>query len=104
MTDIAPIELIRKYFGGNIRLVNMKDKKYKQQYDLRLSWHPAECFVKNILPYLKVKNFQAKLITNFFENITHLQCKKTKHKEIVRREKLYQEMRNLNSGKNNKGE
>jgi hypothetical protein len=94
MTDLAPLELIQKYFGGNLNPVKVGERN-KPTYNLSLTWHMAENLAKNILPYLRVKQIQAKIIIEFFTNIVRL----NNGNEIDRRENLYQRITKLNSGK-----
>jgi hypothetical protein len=58
----TPIMLLKELFGGKIRLRNWKNKKWKPNYEWKLTAKKAAVVIKAILPYLKIKNKQAEIV------------------------------------------
>lgn len=58
----APINMLKKRFGGKIRERTWKNKKWKKNYEWKLTALKAAHVIRQILPYLTVKKTQAEIV------------------------------------------
>ncbi len=98
MYNIRAIESLKEYFGGSLT-------RYKQPKGLQsrptIQWvitsKTAYSVAKMLLPYLRIKQEQARLLIKFQESMTLMSGRKRlPEEEIEKRDKLWFEMRKLN--------
>lgn len=103
MNDREPVEFLAKLFGGNVfigsKKVNLKTKQhYSPAYCVSFrSADQIERVIKSVMPYLKFKNAQAKVLLEFislkqsFKNLTA----PNKFLQLGRLNNLYTKSKNL---------
>lgn len=88
------IEELKTLFGGSIHKWKVKNVKWANVTSWSVVSQDAKRCVNALLPYLRIKTRQARLILKFFD------LKKEKHqlsqRERTERENLFYEMRKLN--------
>jgi hypothetical protein len=98
--DQTPLKFIQEFFPkSSLSAKKQYFDNHQQSYCLKYSHTQAYTLVKAILPYLKVKRAQAQVLVEFREDIVHPDKKVSKKlplEELNRREKLYQQMKELN--------
>jgi hypothetical protein len=57
----TPIDMLQQRFGGKVRTRDWKNKKWKINYEWKLTSLKAISVIEKILPYLKIKNEQAQI-------------------------------------------
>jgi len=97
MSDKSIVELIQKYFGGNIKMECVQ--KRKDIFRLRVYYFSAKAIAEALLPYLRIKKAHAENVISFFVEKIKLQEKPEhiKTPELQRREELYLKIRELNA-------
>ena len=56
-----PIDMLQERFGGKVRIRDWKNKKWKINYEWKLTSLKAISVIEKILPYLRIKHEQAQL-------------------------------------------
>jgi len=82
-----------KEFGGTFRYIKKREERYKQQMGWRLSGNLASEFLQSILPFLKVKQEEAKIAINFQDKIVPENTKELTLKQLKERERAFQKIR-----------
>ena len=100
-TDKNILKWIETFFVGTMHKKKKYNIKHRQGFVFYIRGNETPLFLKAILPYLKIKKEQAKLVLDF-----HQKIKKVKgafgrqmldEKEIKKREQFYQKSLKLNS-------
>lgn len=68
MTNVGPIELMSKYFGGNYYTYGPRKENWKTTYTYSTN-HSERVYtiLKELLPYLEIKKQQALAVIHFLE-------------------------------------
>ena len=98
--DTTPLKFIQQFFPkSSFSAKKQYFDNHQQSYCLKFTHIQAYNLAKAILPYLQVKRAQAQVLVEFRENIVHPDKKVSKRlsvEELARRERLYQQIKNLN--------
>ena len=70
----TPIQMLKEKFGGKIRKRIWKNKKWKPNYEWKLTSLKAKAVIQELLPYLKIKHEQAKLALEAQELKSEFSC------------------------------
>jgi len=93
-----PLELAREIWGGVLYEHKRKEKNRKTLYTWILSCRVADRFLRDIYPYMQIKDKQAELIFKLHDRIDALRkegIRRLNEKEVAERKKLYLEIRRL---------
>lgn len=96
-TDKDVVDYIHSVIGGSIR-ENKKGKRYRVCYANVFSSEQSYQLLKYLLPYLKVRRKQAELAIKFQEVVNSSKNWKLTKEELYERDKIRQEIVELNSG------
>jgi hypothetical protein len=69
MTDLAPVARFSRIFDGHVVIQQRKTKRGKLVYRCRIERKKAQEACRKMLPYLKVKREQAKLLIMYANNV-----------------------------------
>src|SRR5258708_4861799 len=98
--DQTPLKFIQQFFPkSSLSAKKQYFDNHQQSWNLKYSHTQAYNLAKAILPYLKVKRAQAQTLVGFRENIVHPDKRVSKRlslEELQRRERLFQQMKELN--------
>jgi len=63
--DPRPLEFLQEIWGGNLRAVNANNERCRPFHRWGIRSQMAENFIRDIRPYLKVKDIEADIALNF---------------------------------------
>jgi len=100
-----PIEYIQSIFGGNIRRGKRNGKQY--EYNWQIAGSKIKWILKSLLPYLKIKKKQAKILINLISwkekhiktHITTPHNKSYKKNEFIYLNSVFMKIRSLQTRK-----
>ena len=99
-TNRAIIVWMREIFGGNLYMRKRQKKNHKVAWSLTLSEVQAGALLRRVLPYLRVKQQQAKLLLAYRESVVACYHYPDRLGLPVRiqteRDRMYREIRRLN--------
>lgn len=65
--DVKPILLFEQYFGGKCRMRKWKNDNWRPNYEWKITAKKAELAIKQLLPYLQIKDEQARHVIKLQE-------------------------------------
>lgn len=96
-TDKPLMDWLKAEFGGFVCNVKRYDDKHKHGYQWYITQDGAAELLKNLMPYLVIKQEQAYLAVSFIAGKKQLPPKPGKgDPELTRRNKIYEQMKKLN--------
>ena len=102
-TNYAVLDWVQSLYGGSLSKKKRYYKIHKQGYVLQIRDSELKVFLKDILPYLRIKERQAKLVIKFWEHIKFFKgdygrlAQKLTKEELKKRDKYYKQSLALNS-------
>lgn len=93
-TQIEPLNIIQNIYGGRVRIHGKETDEHKESYRWVATQKIAEKFLDDISPFILYRHKQVKIGLDFIKNKT---CGYSlTSEELLRRERLYLQMKELN--------